>query len=673
VAGPIRLLVRIIVVALVAGCVTVSPGPATTNPGGASTSSNPSSPAAGRPTFDPSRSAWENVLAGIGPNGEIGLQTALDAFYLAFGPLPGTSRPPGDDGPIIDGTLALRALRRHWDELTADQQAAADRLIHGQSPTASAARPLALAATVTTDVGVGSGQPPADPVTEGWQQLAEQAAAAIAGKLGRTLHATIAVQLNQAVPANNPKVWDAWAYTWGEDGQGGYTGPMATCHIAINPQGQGMSGVEQYAIAAHEVFHCYQFDVGTLAAHANEPEWIIEGSAAWVGEDIAGGTNEMVGWWAWWLTTPQANLFGRTYDAIGLLALLGDVGVDPWSVMDKFLLAGINGSEAAYVVLRTAGGDAFLDTWGPRYAMTPANGSNWLFVGTGLVAGLPEFQGQIVNAAPGASVELQAGDHAALQFNVALNADVVAFDSSTTHGLAQIKVGEDQSLDNLVAHPLCTAPGGCTCPSGTAGTGTSFQQAPAGALVQVGFAGDDAGAGVQVTGLNLDDFCQQAHVDPCLVGTWISTYFTAPDHDISGGTGIILTIGADGTVTEDYDLMDAAVVTPTVQPVPEVPFSVDVQWFGTASGHIRAVDGGWFLLDADLTDQLWSIYVTVAGTRNKVFDHATAAEVGAAAGGDQTSGVGDLAGFPDGAYECGNGELTLKPASSLAQSNWVKQ
>ena len=48
--------------------------------------------------FEPRTTAWDNLYERLDANGKPDLQTALDAFALAFGPLPGTKSPRGDGG-----------------------------------------------------------------------------------------------------------------------------------------------------------------------------------------------------------------------------------------------------------------------------------------------------------------------------------------------------------------------------------------------------------------------------------------------------------------------------------------------------------------------------------------------------------------------------------------------
>ena len=53
-------------------------------------------------------SAWQAVLGQINPDGTVSAETALEAFSLAFGPLPGVTPPSGTAKPIADGTGPIR-------------------------------------------------------------------------------------------------------------------------------------------------------------------------------------------------------------------------------------------------------------------------------------------------------------------------------------------------------------------------------------------------------------------------------------------------------------------------------------------------------------------------------------------------------------------------------------
>jgi hypothetical protein len=103
----------------------------TTPPGtpGPTTSAGPGTPAPTSSTYPAAeRTAWDNATAGITRDGKVPLQTALEAFSVVYGALPGVQMPQGDDAFTGSGTGAVRWLLGHWQELTEEQKTAASRI-----------------------------------------------------------------------------------------------------------------------------------------------------------------------------------------------------------------------------------------------------------------------------------------------------------------------------------------------------------------------------------------------------------------------------------------------------------------------------------------------------------------------------------------------------------------
>ena len=72
-------------------------------------------------------SPYAQLLAEIGPNGEVTKEMALEAFSLAIAPLPGVTVPTGaapTDAEREDGTFAVDWLLPYMNQLTPDQAAA---------------------------------------------------------------------------------------------------------------------------------------------------------------------------------------------------------------------------------------------------------------------------------------------------------------------------------------------------------------------------------------------------------------------------------------------------------------------------------------------------------------------------------------------------------------------
>jgi len=312
-------------------------------------------------------SAWELVLDGIGPDGEVSFETALDAFSLAVGPLPGVEMPAGRLEPIPSGTGAIRWLSGYRSRLTDEQRAAVDRYL-APDPGAIRVEPLATSAGDAATVILGSYRlaqlEPEEasaptPVEEQFLVYLRDARAEIARLLGRRL------PLPFTLAVNDEQLTDDDAYTLPHFGFGELGAP-AECEFRVNPSmfDSGFGEVEFRASMAHEMFHCFQVARVSGAAqwtstHESRP-WLIEGSAAWVGETIAGPSKVGLIWWDKYLKTPEAPLFKREYLAIGFYLHMVERGVDPWLHLDKMMYAG---NEAAYHEAADAGGEDFLDTW----------------------------------------------------------------------------------------------------------------------------------------------------------------------------------------------------------------------------------------------------------------------------------------------------------------------
>ena len=72
-------------------------------------------------------SAWARVLTQIRPNGTVSKATALQAFSVVYGPLPGVPRPPGVRTEVPSGTQAALWTLSYFRRLTARQQRIVER------------------------------------------------------------------------------------------------------------------------------------------------------------------------------------------------------------------------------------------------------------------------------------------------------------------------------------------------------------------------------------------------------------------------------------------------------------------------------------------------------------------------------------------------------------------
>lgn len=227
--------------------------------------------------------AWDSITSGI-VDGEVPLDVALAAFTLTVGPLPGVDDLSRGPVHVPSGTGALRWTLAHWEQLTAEQQAAVEGYL---SPGAPTGRGPVLAMTGRVLA--------AEPDEQVLAELIAQVEDVIAQNLGRDLGVPIELHV-----APSLEEADADALTNGVDAGGGMFGPMAKCVITLTKNGSDLaSDVESGAqpsglitsLMAHEVFHCFEMALSIdLVDSYTRPPWVVEGLAEWVGETVAGGS-----------------------------------------------------------------------------------------------------------------------------------------------------------------------------------------------------------------------------------------------------------------------------------------------------------------------------------------------------------------------------------------------
>jgi hypothetical protein len=250
--------------------------------------------ASGEPT-----TAWGRAVAGIRPDGTVPLDTALAAFSVAFGPLPGVEPLQGDPEVIGSASGPTRWILNYWDELTPDQQAAVDRYLAVDGLTSVRTDPVAALNPLTAAVLDESG----------FQRLANEMEAKVSEKLSRTLGVPIEVVLRDLEPSEAGET--LFANTIPLDAAGkparASTPKMASCQVQVGKATQILEGVvDQEAILAHEVFHCFQYSLAKKLADALAmPAWLAEGAGAWVGEEVAAGGSTIGNkYWLGWMATP---------------------------------------------------------------------------------------------------------------------------------------------------------------------------------------------------------------------------------------------------------------------------------------------------------------------------------------------------------------------------------
>lgn len=461
-------------------------------------------------------SAWQRVLDQIGPDGSVSKGTALAAFVLAVGPLPGVPQPPGPAQTIPDGSGAVRWLLGYYAQLTRAQQSAVLRLLSlpALSARSSGAHPAVVVAAAF-----------AGPVPGTAQDVAlEQAAVQ---EITTRLHVpfTIGVQVFENETEQTYEGKPALMATLCTGAGGGFTGsaPAAKCTISINPSAHQLPGGDggSYfkAVMIHEVFHCFEAQLagstGSYNSGARAESWLYEGAADWVASDIVADDPEARVRWQIYLGNPGKSLFSRSYDAIGFFGhLYPGGGVSPWIVLPAMLRA--SSSAAAYDAATAGASAGFLNSEASVFFASSALGSAWYQHGAqGAPAGTAAQNVALPGRSPVQQAAVPAGPwtsytaaaYADEVFALGLSAPVTQF--SLVYGHARLRAvhGTVEAVN-----PSLTV---CTTASGRCPGCPAASKLPAfGNAGDLALTGGPDGTLLRIRGISLKDFCAQPAAVP---------------------------------------------------------------------------------------------------------------------------------------------------------------
>jgi hypothetical protein len=624
--------------------------------------STPAAPSAGHPA---PASAWQRTLNQVGRDGSVSTPTALAAFALAIGPVPGARRPAGPAQLIPSGTIAVQWVLGHWAVLSGGQRnavrtdlglrAAGTSLtsLHLPSTGAAAANPDLPCRTADT-AGAGPYRAQAAGI--------ESDIAAHAGAGAFSPDVYFSVNASQ-LAGNATKM-----YTYGCTGsQVTAAGPVQGCTIHINPlvSGGGFPAAEVHDFLIHELLHCYLFQkLG--AAYYQMPPWYVEGAPMWAMTVLGNGSTIESRYWLTYLDTPGTPLFARSYDALGFFAHLAETGTDVWHTIVPMGRAIANGGSAAGWAT-AAPGSAFLDSWGSGYAQGRYQGTAWQTGGPNL----PRYAGPIpqVSLGDGQAITVRSPAGAAAISRVEMDAQVVLF-AGTASGRFSLDGGADTTLAQAAGTAYATG-GQASCPAGTANAGASLTHISSGGhYVEV--TGGLAAAEVRVEGLSLASFCG-TKTAACIVGHWTSTEFQAATKVESerGGAGVTMTIGSDGSMSVVFGGMAPVDIT---APDTRASFTFAGQVTGKVvlpAGQAGPSSGVWQAVPGSAADYR-SLTVTVQVT-SPISDTIGPLPVSqlASSFGAGASGV-DAHPLSGGTWSCaGNTLVNRAPSSVPSDGTWM--
>ncbi|MEQ1699199.1 MAG: hypothetical protein ABMA25_03770 [Ilumatobacteraceae bacterium] len=416
---------------------------------------------------------------------------------------------------------------------------------------------------------------------------------------------------------------------------------------------------------AHEIFHCFQYDLGPIDA---VPMWIREGEAAYAGEIFAGGTAMSTLWWGRWIEEPTRPLTARKYDAIGLYALSNAMGTDPFGYFDDLMRT------PTWATFEAAVGPRVKDFLATHYANDPAWGSEFTIVGPGA----PRTQARRVPVT-------WAGNTASLTRSFApdaIAAQVFGFEvpgqvlvvSSNGFGGLHFANGAVAYFRGGFLGAFCVQPGTCVCP-GEGGEREGLVDAS-----PFGFLGVGPGENPTLTSQSLEEYCASPTPtttvapdgpggDGCVIGTWnvdnavMAAVFQrtvttatpgAPPTDFvsSEVTGTwTLQLAPDGAMTmtaSNWSLTGHLLGPGGLGSDEPVPIDITITFNGTVTGRYSAADGSMTFSETN-----GGLSAKATGTvMGQTFDATTPQLANLPIAGNSTS-----------TYTCGGGVLVLTPTT----------
>ena len=512
------------------------------------------------PSPDPEQlTVYGQLFDRVGPDGETDVQLAVDAFSLAFKPLPGGQVPEGPppmQHEAYDGTFAIGLIAEHWDELSTEQQAA----VH------AALTPGPNDTVIEGDDGSGNG--PATGTTAVSVAGFAVGAVTAADEELRTKY-TDALreaqrQIEQRVGRSLGKPWRIWM---SETNSGatlaatfapglpvfGFPFPfwVPGCVFITYPATAALGPTELATTLTHEMWHCYQASIAP--ANVFSQLWLYEGQAEWAGEKIAGPSTVGSGWWKEYVLTLSRPLWERTYDATGFYWQLSELGIDPFTHARDMLAA--FGNDGRFNAAGASSED-FLYRWAAGLVRDPIAGTDWNTKAIWSITDHAPRQEQTVSTGNTVSVQAAAATNAT--YRILAEADVVEV-AIQGHALLGAEGSPSIRVGNVW---LCTS-GLCECPEGTHREGPDFVTMPS--TFYVGVTGGLEGSQGVLTGHELREFCkpdptptETAPPDgggsPCPGGCSSSTgepHLTTVDavgYDFQGAGEYVLLRSPDGSI-----------------------------------------------------------------------------------------------------------------------------
>ncbi len=306
-----------------------------------------------------SLTTWDLTLDQVQADGSYSPKTALRAFALVYGPLPGVTVPKNATGGPFDATIVQGMVGRVWNRLSAAQQRAIDQKIGAPHDSASPA--VATAASLTFS----------DKYTALAQHYQSLYLSKVTGAHALTIQAYTS---DKALSAKSGGGALATASPRNSSGDWG-SGTPTTCVIKVAPETTAKGASWEKLVMAHEAFHCIEYSI--LPDWQDRGDWIMEGMADWAETEIEPGLAPLdTGSYSEYLQTPGVPLEMRDYDGMGFWHRADEVfgNGSLWRKVQAILLAPNDGAAFA-----AAGADqtTFLQQWASGLRRDGQGGAPW--------------------------------------------------------------------------------------------------------------------------------------------------------------------------------------------------------------------------------------------------------------------------------------------------------
>jgi len=568
-------------------------GPTTSEP----VSSSAPLPTAARPSALTGETAFDQVIAMLGPDGEVSSEMALQAFALAIAPIPGVT-PPSGSNPSPNADAALEWILGTWDELSSAQRTAVqtaldalpDPFIDDATSADISGASVSLAAwhqqTGAAEWNcISSRDDPASytglsaAVVPYWKMAAD-ASAAITRHLRRATVSELGVCLVSGAEMAGRVLTSVF------DAQGERLGIPQHCVIYVNLDADIDPGDLGY-IMAGGTFGCFK-----PTADPNEPlkeyygrviaPWVRGGSSAWVAatiaEELFGGPGDGAGKpWSEYLTEPGESLFRRVDSAIGFMAQVDQDQPSAWDVIDRMLLAA-DPLAALYVATGTR--QSFIRRWAAGYFRDASRGPDWDILGPGIPTDTAEAGS--IEVANGETQGMAAPAFAVSIADLSTSADITTF--ASTH--LRIHDGV-QDLPYVPSQAYCTREGGpdaCACPTGTPGAGRPSLPA-LNAEAKLAVTGWEFGATAEIRGISLEEYCGPPTGDGA---TW---HLNSPASYSGGPSHVVVDAYTCASISGPWKATMHVTHDPAVPGDPPLDRTVEFSWSFDSSGTAQPTIG----------------------------------------------------------------------------------